>query len=507
MSETYKLDFGTNYKPDILSCLADLSNDEVFTPPEIANAMLDLLPKEIWANPNIKILDPACKTGIFLREAAKRFIEGEKDVYPNLQERLDHIFHEQLYGIAITELTSLMARRSVYCSKYASGPFSITTFKTVDGNIRYKNSKHTWKNGNCIFCGASEKQWNESNRKGRELHAYDFIHTINPEELFNMKFDVIISNPPYQMSDGGNNASATPLYDKFIEQAIKLSPRYITMIIPNRWYSGGRGLDTFRNEMLSDRRLVSIYDYENAEECFKGMDISGGICYFLWDREYSGDCYVVNHEEGLNNGMMRDLSKHPIMIRSNKALPIIEKVLSKNEKTLSQSVSPQRPFGLRTFARPSGNGKLILRWNGGKGNIEDTEVPSGKEMINQWKVIVSRVFYEHAGQADKDGKRRVLSILEILQPGEVCTETYVVVKSFDNENEAVNLYSYLKTKFARFLIMQSTSSIMIGKTAFSLLPEVDYTQEWNDEKLFAKYNLSLVERSYIESQIKAFDKE
>jgi site-specific DNA-methyltransferase (adenine-specific) len=495
-----------NYNPDILTCLASLSNDEVFTPPKVVNDMLDLLPPQLWTNKNAKFLDPGSKTGIFLREIAKRLMKGLEKEIPDEQKRVNYILTNQLYGIAITELTALMSRRSLYCSKTANGKYSICTkFTNKDGNIKFNNIKHMWENNRCKYCGGSQEAYDRGDEL--ESHAYEFIHTDKPEELFKMKFDVIIGNPPYQLSDEGFGASASPLYNKFVQQAKKLNPRYLVMIIPSRWFAGGKGLDEFREEMLNDKRIKKIVDFWDSADCFPGVDIAGGVCYFLWEKDYRGKCEIINIHKDKVESSIRDLNEFPTLVRFGTAAHVIKKIQQIGERNMSDYVSSRKPFGLPTNARPNETGDLELVWNGGRGPFQSKNVTIGKELIKKWKVITSKVSYDHGGQPDKDGKRRVLSKIEILPPGTICTETYIIAGVFSNEDHAKNLVSYLKTKFVRFLISQLSFSQDITKERFFFVPIQDFSKTWTDKELYQKYKLSKEEIDFIESMVRPMDSE
>lgn len=497
-----------NHNPDVLSCLANLSNDEVFTPPNVANAMLDMLPQELFCNPNIKFLDPVCKSGVFLREITKRLMTGLEKRFPDMQKRLDHILHKQVYGIAITELTSLLSRRTLYCAKYATSPYAISKFANIDGNIRFKAIQHTWKNGKCVFCGASQAQYERE--VGLESHAYEFIHTDKPQEIFcDMKFDVIIGNPPYQLDTGGSGRQAIPIYHRFVTQAKKLNPSYITMITPSRWFNGGMGLDDFRNAMINDTQVEKIIDYVNAKECFPQNSISGGVSYFLWHKNYNGDCEVINIVSGLKNILKRKLNEFKIFVRYNQAIPILRKIINKNFIDFKDIVSPLMPYGLSTNIRGYATkipNTYKLYASDGISYISHDKVLKGNDNINKFKILISKTSAEHAGEPGKDGKFRVLTAaLQVIKPGEICTHSYFTIGQYDKEEPAKNLLSYLKTKFARFLILMAMSSINLSKLCFEFLPLQDFSKPWTDAELYAKYNLSQEEIAYIESMIKPMD--
>jgi site-specific DNA-methyltransferase (adenine-specific) len=499
--------FKVDYNPDVLSCLANLSNDEVFTPPALANEILDMLPKELWSNKEITFLDPVSKSGVFLREIAKRLIVGLDDEIPDMQTRVNHILKNQLFGIAITELTSLLSRRSLYCSKTANGKYSICNeFDTESGNILFDKIQHTWKNGKCEYCKANQEEYDRDDVL--ETYAYHFIHSEKLEEIFNMKFDVIIGNPPYQLGDGGNNASAIPIYNLFVECSKKLNPNYLTMIIPARWYAGGRGLDNFRSNMLTDNHLKEIHDYKDASDCFPGIRVGGGVCYFLWDKKYnSNQVKVVEHSKGeirkikTRSKLEEGLS---IFIRDSIVHSIREKTKTFKEKKMSSIVLKQKPYGFRTnFLEFDKKGDIKIytkKESNGFAFIKKEKVTKNIKSINHWKVVTSR-----STSVPEEDNGQVLRISKtfIAEPKSVVTESYVVVGSFEIEDEAKNCLDYLKTRFFRLLCQITIVSPDVSQRTFDLVPIQNFNEPWSDKKLYKKYKLTDEEINYLESNIRA----
>lgn len=495
--------------PDILEVIADLSNDEVFTPPRVANAVLDLLPEHVWSDPDLRWLDPGCKTGVFLREAAKRLMVSLAEAFPDEQERLEHILVNMLYGVAITDLTALMSRRTVYCSKDAAGQHATVPMRTSAGNIWMDRVEHAYVKGRCSECGASEETME---RENRENYAYAFIHADGRtalEEEIDMRFDVIVGNPPYQMDGGGGGTNATPLYNVFVDQAKALNPRYMSMIIPSRWMAGGRGLEDFRKVMLADKRIRNIVDYPNAGELFPGVDIKGGVCYLLWNRDEPGECSVTLIRGDDRHGpVQRNLGEFEIFVRDSRALDILHKVQKAKEATLSSLVSGDTPFGLasnftrfrKSGARQAGEVKVYAN-SGGKrieGWIPEDTITKNTALINAWKVLVPK--------AGSDGGQKLPDVVLgrpiVAGKPSVCTQTYLTVGPVKTKAEAESLSSYIQTRFARFLISIRKISQDAMKSTYDWVPQQTWDRTWTDADLYKKYGITKAEQAYIAEMVK-----
>ncbi len=520
--------------PDVLTCIANLSNDEVFTPPEFANRMLDTLAEawaashngaNLWADKTVRFLDPCTKSGVFLREITSRLTEGLTRKIPNLEERVNHILTQQVFGIGITHLTSLLARRSVYCSKHADGPHSIAkSFKSDEGNIWFERTEHAWANGKCTFCGASQSALDRG--EGLETHAYAFIHSDDIKtriaELLggNMQFDVIIGNPPYQLDDGGHGKSAAPIYQLFVEQAKKLEPRYLSLVIPSRWFAGGKGLDEFREAMLADERVCSIDDYLSAADVFPGVGLKGGVCYFLWDRDHPGLCTVSTHfKDWPVSTATRRLMENgaDVFIRFNEGLSILKKVVAietgqteslalPDGKRFDGLVSSRKPFALETTfkgRKTKRAGDVLIYQNGGMGYVARGDVPSGTELIDKWKVYVGRAA---PGTGNRDTyPHRILSTPFIGEPGSICSETYLCIGPFDTQAEAESALSYLTCRLTRLLVLLHKPSQDTTRKVYTFVPTQSWTRKWTDKDLYAKYGISQAEIGFIEKLVRPMD--
>lgn len=482
--------------PDILECIANLSSDEVFTPPALANNILDLLPEEVWSNPDLTFLDPTCKTGIFLRECAKRLMCGLEEKIPDEDERRKHIFTKMLFGMAITDITALMSRRTLYYSKSGTSENSVVQFSSAEGNISSVPGKHTFSGSKCIYCGSTELF---DRGDDKESHAYPFIHNFTPS----MKFDVIIGNPPYQLNDGGGTgSSAMPIYHKFIETAMAMEPKYLSMIIPSRWFAGGKGLDDFRAKMLSDTRLKVLVDHPNAEDCFPGVEIKGGVCYFLWDKKYDGECEVISMLGGEEvSRAKRRLDDYEVFVRFNESIAIINKVREKNEATLDKKVSSRKPFGFLAdfseFKKKEFKDSVKIYARKDIGWVSKNKIVINKDWIERYKVIISKAYGAGSGYPHQITGKPILA-----DKNSCCTETYLVMNLFKNKDHARNFERYIKTRFFRFLVSVKKNTQNMSKSIFSFVPDLDMTQEWTDEKLYKRYGITEKEQEFIASIVR-----
>lgn len=486
---------------DILACLGNTSNEEVFTPTPLAKAMLDILPKDIWTNPNVRILDPVCKSGVFLLEAAKRLDKGLKTVIPDMQERINHILEKQIFGIPVTRLASSISRRTLYGSKTANDKYSIAKcFSNGTGNVPDACSKHEWVGGRCTKCGAQQKLYS---RQGMESYAYPLLHD-GIEEIFGMpmEFDVVIGNPPYQLTDGGNGGSAVPLYQEFVKKAKALQPKHMVMIIPARWYAGGKGLDEFRDIMLRDQHVCELVDYPNASECFPDVSIKGGVCYFLWNRDKVGSCRITTKWKGETTVSVRQLleKKTGTFIRYAQGASICEKVAAKGEPTFDAFVSTRQPFGLTNAVhgkKKEREDDLKLYGYQESGFIERSKIKKNASCIDKHKVFLSKAY----GAGD-DFPHQIINKPFLGEPGSVCTETHLMIGPCASKQEALNVISYIQTKFFRFLVFLLKITQNTTQNVYRLVPMQDFSRSWTDDDLYKKYDLTDEEIAFIEKMIR-----
>ena len=520
--------------PDVLTCIANLSNDEVFTPPEFANRMLDTLAvawaanndgADIWADKTLRFLDPFTKSGVFLREIVSRLTKGLAEEIPSLEERVNHILTKQVFGIGITYLTSYLARRSLYCSKHAQGNHSIVkSFANDAGNIWFERTEHEWADGKCTYCGASQKTF--EHRENLDTHAYVLIHTDDVKDrvsqLFgdDMQFDVIVGNPPYQLNDGGYGTSAAPIYHLFVEQAKKLEPRYLSLVIPARWFAGGKGLDEFRETMLADNRVRSIDDFLSASDVFPGVGLKGGVCYFLWDRDNPGTCRVTTHfKDWPVSTTTRPLLEEgaDVFIRFNEGLSALKKVMAvergnadsvllPDKKSFDRLVSSRKPFGLNTLFQgkvAKDSGDITVHQNGGTGYTPRSAITTATHLIDKWKVYVGRAA---PGTGNRDTyPHRIISTPFVGEPGSISSETYLCIGPVDSKGEAESILSYLSCRLTRFLILLHKPSQDTTRKVYTFVPTQEWDRQWTDKDLYAKYALSESEIAFIEKIVRPMD--
>ena len=495
-------------QPDILEVIANLSNDAVFTPPRVVNAVLDLLPAEVWADPTLRWLDPGSKTGVFPREISRRLMVGLASAIPDEEARLHHILTEMVFAVATEEITGMMTRRSLYCSKDATTPHSVAQFSSPAGNVWQQKVEHNYNDkGTCTECKGAR---GELEIAGRDNKAYGFIHADGRSKIekeMSMKFDVIVGNPPYQMSGGGGGTNDTPLYNVFVEEAIKLNPRYVSMIIPSRWMAGGRGLEDFRASMLKDKRLRHLVDYPNAGELFPGVEIKGGVCYFLWDRDIPGACdMTIIRGDETHGPEARNLGEFDILVRDSRALDILHKVLYCKEASLADLVSGDTPFGIptnftgyRRGEKKPGDLKLFLKDKvRGEKWIDSDLVRKNPHAIKKWKIFVP--------EAGSDGGQKlpdvVLGVPFVGGPNTVSTQTFLFIGPFDTKAEAESALSLVQTRLARFLISLRKISQHAMKSVYTWVPQQTWDHAWTDAELYKKYGITPEEQAYIESMVK-----
>lgn len=522
---------------DILNMLNSISNFEIFTPFEVAQNMVNLLPEDVFKDPSYKFLDPCVKSGIFLREIIYKLNDNlplikYTDPYSGItydlsdkKERISHILRNMIYGIAISELTAYVSRRTLYGVMDANVDKELEFLNSkllskkqdINSDDLHFNDYYDYKIFNTKDRNGYEKEGNifypndETNIDNEDTH-YPFINEtehkfINLIKEGKVKFNIIIGNPPYQQNDGGNESSAKPIYQHFINNGLNLKPKHICMIIPSRWMLGGKGLDKFRKQMFLDKKIKKIVDFFNEKDCFPGVTVEGGVCYFIRSEDNSdGICEFTNIINGESITIKRKLWNETIFLRDNNSFNIIKKINFENN--LSNIVMSRNTFGFLTnfkdFNKIYINDyiKIFLKENKKtiEGYIDKNKIEKNKDLIYKYKVVTGKA-YGGAGKVPNN----VFSKPFILKPNEICSESFLVLGIYNSEEEAIKYVNLLKTKFVRFLVFLLRISNTVKKDNFKLVPFLETSIDWNDEKLYSYFNLSKEEIEYIEKTIKPME--
>ena len=451
-------------------------------------------------SPDSRVLEINSKSGLYPLFVAyniyRRRMEEAREKYGDInrafaQSLWDTTVEQNIFVICKTPMARSITRRT------------LVGFRPTRVNAQYyKDLIDVIKNNPATFV-------NEVRDGRRFWKANDKDH---------MTFNAIVGNPPYQVMDGGGAGySALPVYQDFVNISRVINPQFMSLIIPARWYAGGKGLDNFRDTMLQDRRINLLFDFTESKDCFPSADIAGGICYFLWNRKYKGKCIVTSVSNNERNSNLRDLGEFSTFIRQSEAISIVHKIIDETIITLDNIVYSRKPFGLdNNFVGKQKPYDHCITVYGSQGiSYADKDVVSqNTELIDNWKVIASKASAQ-GGRADKDGKRKVIPKIEVLTPNVVCTESYLLLSSFNNEDSANNLCKYVKSKFFRFLLSLKVITQNISKDCFRFVPLQDFTSksdiDWSrsigeiDAQLYEKYGLERDEIDFIERMIKPME--
>lgn len=490
-------------KEDIFELIPNQKTNQIFTPKKVVKMMINKLEEHdasLFTRTDSTFIDLYMKSGMYITEIVKKLFHNTRKQYKSYHECLKHILENQVFGLAPTPILQGITQSYIF------------GFDTENMISRKNFIQHDL---------TPEAKQDKAKEKLQEL--------FNLKE--NMKFDAVVGNPPYQENDGsgGQGSSAMPIYQYFVNSAKGIKPRIINLVMPTRWYAGGKGLDDFRKQMLDDKTIVEIHDFQNPSIIFPSTNIRGGVCSVLWDNNYNNEkdlVKVVSYGDSLadKKELKRKLKfdGEDIFIRHIESLEIVKKIKSQKEFTSFQKyVSSRKPFGLdskfdRTenfhYTKDGLKDPIICYAKRQKiGYVDNDKFNFDQNRLNSYKVFTS--FANNIGTELNDDNLNTF----IGQPKTICTETYIILGDGLDVNQVVaeNISKYFKTKFSRFLHGIAKSNQNGTAKTYKFVPLQDFTSnsdiDWSksiseiDQQLYKKYGLSQEEIDFIERMIKPME--